>query len=651
MQEEEFVIMLTQVVSLWWQVILYIVGHLEEFSPEALAFLPASLRCWLFLHLPLADVCLLEGTSMSIGLDMEQIWEELYKARLLVVKEDKTTLHNKLTWKEQYCHDLWICVNKHRQPRFRFLCGVDIERQLARKTPHWTKCHRSSLKHLLLTQLFGASLNIIQTIQQSANIPIFDISQVTCDTCVHIMICPRRYVHHCRLSEKPSFLKTTSYFWIYFRNKPDFIRLTSNALPLSCSGLSQLILTAHPDVLTVLCSRVNSLDIETIYERDTVLNAVIACVNIPLKLLKVNFHFTCLQLLHRVKSSELILYGLSQTPDFSIQPLLSNHLVTLTICLVEKWCKAFSQLVTHLFTMPNFRELSLFNNSLQPQDFHEIFIAFAISPLPLTLGCYEYMIYEEFPNLLEELPKVNNTLKNLDLKFKVPCDEESRPLHIPALRLLEILPLQSLVVGNELLHELASLKRLNVQVLKIDCLFSDYFFEVLTIVLGFQGISRIELTLNLTGLYRLYFLDVRNIRSKGGTGHEVVQQFLNILNSHQHHNLCSISFDEDRRFHIDLLTFLLEGVMMLHYLRDLTLDFKKFETSNLRPVYDAWMKCARGRKMKKLCFKEVIDLSMEELSEIAEEIEGTVANSSNNSENIEDNDSLTIYYQEEFKLF
>ena len=640
--------MLTQVVSLWWQVILYIVGHLEEFSSEALALLPASLRRWLFLHLPVADVCLLEGTSMSNGLDMEQIWEELYKARVLVVKKDKTTLRNKLTWKEQYCHDLWICVNEHTQPRFRYVCGFDIEGQLAHKIHHWRKCNTSSMKHLLLTQLFGASLNIIQTIQQSTNIPIFGISQVTCDTCVHVMICPQRYVHHCALFEKPSFLKTASYFWIYFRNKPDFIRLNSNALPFSCSSLSQLILTAHPDVLSVLCSRVNSLDIQTINERDTVLNGVIACVNTPLKLLKFYFHFTCVQLLHRVKSSELILYGLNQTPDFSIQSLLSNHLVHLTICHCEQWCKAFSQLVTHLFTMPNFRKLSLLEDNLRPQDFHEIFIAFAISPLPLTLEYKKYTIYEEFPNLLDELPKVNNTLKNLVLKFEVYSYEESQPLHIPVLRLLEILPLQSLVVGKELLHELASLKRLNVQVLKIDFFISDYFFEVLPIVLGFQGISQIELTLDLRALKQLFFLDVR---SQGGTGHEVVQQFLNILDSHQHHNLCSISFDQETLFHTELLTFLLEGVMMLHYLRDLTLNFKKFKTNtlcHLRPVYDAWMKCGKGRKMKKICFKEVIDLSMEELSEIAEEIEGTVANSSNISENTEEaNDSLTIYYQEE----
>ena len=180
---------------------------------------------------------------------------------------------------------------------------------------------------------------------------------------------------------------------------------------------------------------------------------------------------------------------------------------------------------------------------------------------------------------------------------------------------------------------------------------------MLPIVLGFQGISRIELTLNLTGLIRLYFIDISsNVKSQGGTGPEVIQQFLTILDSHQNHNLCSITFDYEGLFYVEneqLLTFLLEGVMMLHYLRDLTLDFKKIETSaqcHLRPVYDAWMKCARGRKMKKICFQEVIDLSMEELSEIAEEIEGTVANSNNNSEN-KDNDSLTIDYQEEFISF
>ena len=649
--------MLTQVVSLWWQVILYIVGHLEEFSPEALALLPTSLRRWLFLHLPVADVCLLEGTSMSNGLDMDQIWEELYKARLLVVKQDKTTLHYKLTWKEQYCHDLWICVNDHVQPVQQYLCSQVSQK--VHKTNHWRMCHRASLKHLLLTQLFGASANIIQTIQESIYIPIFGISQVTCNTCVHIMICPQRYVHHCTLSEKLSFLKTTGYFWIYFRNKPDFIRLNSKALPLSCSGLSQLILMAHPDVLFIPFSKVNFLAIHPIDERDTVLNAVVAIVNIPLKVLKVYYHFTCLQQLYRIKSSELILYGLKKTPNVSIKPLLSNHLIHLTICHCNKWCKAFSQLATHLFTMPNFRKLSLLDDYFWPQDFHEIFIAFAISPLPLTLECENCIVDGEFPNLLEDLPKINNSLKNLVLKFKVSCYKEFQSLHIPALSLLEILPLQSLVVGNELLHELASLKRLNVQILKIEFFISNYFLEVLSMVLAFQGIRQIELTLNLTALSRFYFLDISsNVKSQGGTGHEVVQQFLTVLDSHQHRSLCSLTFDCEGLCYVEnkqLLTFLLEGVMTLHYLRDLTLDFKKIETSgqcHLRSVYDAWMKCARGKKMKKICFQEVIDLSMEELSEIAEEIEGTMVNSSNNSDNKEkDNDSLTIAYQEKFISF
>ena len=691
------IIMLTEVVSLWWQVLLYIVGHLQEFSPEALSLLPTYLRRWLFLHLPVADVCLLEGTSMSNGLDMDQIWEELYKARLLVVKQDNIGRLTKFSWKEQYCYDLWMCIFDHVRPSLADNSARSVRQWIVRRRmaarqsrrstiQSWNRCS-SSLKHMLLTRFFGTSIELVQNIQKFKNIKIFGISQVNCDKCVHVMICPQRYVHHCTLSENLNFLKIISFFWVYFHHKPDYIRLSVNGLSMASSDLSKIILTSHPDILSLPFSEMNSLDIQPVSEFSSELSkTVITSVSIPLKVLKVNLSSnTDLESLYPLKSIEkLVLYGLKNTgislrrfrrctlsvnhvdsQNISIQPLLSNHLTHLSICRCSEWNKVFSQLPALLFNLPNFRNFSMLDMTLSGQTFNEIFGVFVSSLLPLTLEYKNCTIFEdvdesqpkllsfaiiqdlhdssslekpnalsstviedlhdrsslEQPNALEELPEVNFCPKNLVLKLK--SNETIIPTFI---RKLETLPLQSLIIGNDLIKEAAFLKRINVQVFHVECLINDSSLMLLPTVLALQGVDQIKLTYLLNG--RRYTGYIFSDYSKEGD--ELVQQFNSIL--HYHHNLCSIVFDCGGLVSINkqMLSILLEGVMTLHYLSDLSLDFKslgKREQCHLRPVYDAWIKCAGGKKMKKICFKEVIDLSMEEMTEIAQDVEGYVGKS------------------------
>ena len=635
--------MLTKVVSLWWQVLLHIVGHLEEFSPEALALLPMSLRRWLFLNLPVADVCLLEGTSMSNGLDMEQIWEELYKSRLLVVQQDTVGRMIKFSWKEQYCYDLWICMFDHVRPSFADnpLNHVHCwNRQSRRLSLNYLNRCKSSMKHILLTCFFGASVSgsNFQAIQQSTNIPIFGISQVTCNTCIHVMVCPQRYVHQCMISDTLNFVNITSFFWMYFHHKPVYIHLNCDSFLTSCRGLSQLILTVHPNVFSVPFSQVNSLDIDPVTVRDDfsklVLNTVVTSVNDNLEMLKIDLTFDSnLVQLHPLRSSGSMLYGLNykdsplkrlevrstnykEIRDVLIQPLLLNHLTHLSICQCNEWNEMFSQLAERFFSMPNFRKFSILNVTLSNKEFNGIFAMFVSSPLPLTL---EYLnctvngeIQERLPmeeiNEFRKLLEVDDAQKRLILKLKLAYGK------IPALKLLETLPLQSLVISNDLFDQLVSLKQLNVQVLSVEC---DIDNKLLPMILAFKGVGQIELILLLEENDYLYF-PYTAVQKRG----EIVHQFISILDSHQHHNLCSIGFSSIGNE--PLLYFLLESVMTLHYLSDLTLDFKNLEQCCLRPMYDAWMKCARGRKLKKICFKEVIDLTMEELSEIAEKIEGAV---------------------------
>ena len=54
----------------------YILLNFERFPPKRVALLPTRIRAKLFLHLPLADVCQLEGTPAVEGIDMNEVWRE-----------------------------------------------------------------------------------------------------------------------------------------------------------------------------------------------------------------------------------------------------------------------------------------------------------------------------------------------------------------------------------------------------------------------------------------------------------------------------------------------------------------------------------------------------------------------------------------------
>ena len=54
----------------------YILMHLEEFPVNCLSLLPLSTRKELLWQLPVADVCLLEDTKFTEGLDMAAYWKD-----------------------------------------------------------------------------------------------------------------------------------------------------------------------------------------------------------------------------------------------------------------------------------------------------------------------------------------------------------------------------------------------------------------------------------------------------------------------------------------------------------------------------------------------------------------------------------------------
>ncbi len=70
--------MVSQPLSLENQCLLHLICHLEEYTPETLASLPLHLRRRLLPNLPAMDICQLEDTAVTDGIDMEvSVWKEL----------------------------------------------------------------------------------------------------------------------------------------------------------------------------------------------------------------------------------------------------------------------------------------------------------------------------------------------------------------------------------------------------------------------------------------------------------------------------------------------------------------------------------------------------------------------------------------------
>ncbi len=64
------------------QCLLHLICHLDDYLPETLALLPRHLRHRLLLNLPAADICRLEKTAVSAGIDMEcSVWKTLEDER------------------------------------------------------------------------------------------------------------------------------------------------------------------------------------------------------------------------------------------------------------------------------------------------------------------------------------------------------------------------------------------------------------------------------------------------------------------------------------------------------------------------------------------------------------------------------------------
>lgn len=68
--------------SLKHQVILYVVGHIDEFSIESLSLLPVAVKREILLTGPVVDVQRLESTAFMDSMDLNDVWKGVYELRI-----------------------------------------------------------------------------------------------------------------------------------------------------------------------------------------------------------------------------------------------------------------------------------------------------------------------------------------------------------------------------------------------------------------------------------------------------------------------------------------------------------------------------------------------------------------------------------------
>ena len=160
------------------QSLLFIIGHLDEYGNETLALLPPRTRQTLLLNLPVIDVCRLEGSGVTEGIDMEEIWKILYYNRLPTSQKDleQFLTTEEATWKDSYFSSL-----------FGLKCTYG---------PHDDDCHCILGDHLQQDLLYGMYVrNGTLEVQQCFGLhsgSCFGVATYARHCC---RLAPMRYIH------------------------------------------------------------------------------------------------------------------------------------------------------------------------------------------------------------------------------------------------------------------------------------------------------------------------------------------------------------------------------------------------------------------------------------------------------------------------
>lgn len=369
--------MLKTAASLQTQVLVFVAGHLEEFPRRFLALLPISIRKWLLLHLPIADVCMSEQCSsgLSDGINMEDIWKARGHAGIPQVDS-----RNKGYWKQRCLEQLWDMAMT--EPSGCWLYShLQSPQGLSKNCVHckWHYTERG---------LFALDTDLTKLYSTNSKLPaeytlnrISRIVSYQCQVC-HISYCvPSRFVK-CIVKEY-NLMSLMSIFYTYCHFKPSSVTICHQNMYKMAPPLSQQILRQHPSVLNKLVAETKFLKLLPLYFRPKCstqsqadnYNTIVNCLHTslqpsleeldvqllisPFEPSKVSKPFRSLKFLS-IKSLQNNILDRSYAND-----LISLHKPTLKVVKISQCTFKSSNLtsLTELFTSPQF-SVMLFNHSV-----------------------------------------------------------------------------------------------------------------------------------------------------------------------------------------------------------------------------------------------------------------------------------------------
>ena len=134
-------------VSLHNLCLIYIIRFLELFPVDYLALLPVTVRQRLLENLPPADVCRLEQSKFSEGLDIDGVWKKLSEVLHILSLQDLYAYtpsyrhHKHCTYKESFFHCIYSFLAEHQ-----FHKGLSFDHALAEHRYKIVQCVCSPLR-------------------------------------------------------------------------------------------------------------------------------------------------------------------------------------------------------------------------------------------------------------------------------------------------------------------------------------------------------------------------------------------------------------------------------------------------------------------------------------------------------------------------
>ena len=629
--------MLKTVASLWLQSILYLIGHLDQYSPKVLALLPIKIRKWLLLNLPVADICRYELGEFTCDIDMEEIWR-LHSTRMWM-QAGLVQLENREEgfWKRRYLEQLWEfgMIEPSGYWLQSYLHNAGVQNPAKNKVLcQWHNTNKGLFALNTGNENEELDLgNIYWHYRHQDDMTEFatNLSRITtfhCNKCIATFHIPNRYVKYA--IKEYNLVSLITLFYSFCNFKPQTITLSHPNMCKMVAPLSQTILNRHPDILNNVLNKTQFLRLLPLFFSDiSSIQKQMHCYNIVMNSLYTSTRSSLQELDKHLMVSpfealtlqepfrQLKFLSISSLHHNILEKLSINRLVAFhhsTLRVIDiKQCSFRSMLnlstLTNLFTSQQFSTMTFHRSVFVVNTFQELLFNFVTS----TVQGEQIL---SFKNALLE----GNESFRLPVKKEYPCpslmtktlDVEDMRAAFYSLRELQrsLKQFPTLYLNRLNLKEMPSLEIVSflplikaqefcLSISNISCL-SNNSVDILKTFLATNKFQSVSFCIN--------------IDNESSTNRDLIQQFgkcitapVTLLKSvkitwmieqypnvptHQRQNTNELIFED-----------LLASIMTCNRLDKLELDISESyynKSSSLNIVYRAWNKNSKGMQLARL---------------------------------------------------